>query len=90
MKTIAFLRPFTSTRVIKGRFRLSYGNGGAGQGFAFGQWTNHFESGQHATVNIIKGDVLVVTDNPAAGEVVLDGAREGVDFKVVSTMALAA
>lgn len=90
MKTITFLRPFTSTRIVKGKFRLSGRDGGSNQGFAFGQWTNHFESGQSATVNTIKGNVLVVTDNAAAGEVVLDGAKEGVDFKVLSTMALAA
>lgn len=90
MKTITFLRPFTSTRVVKGKFRLSTGNGSASHGFAFGQWTNHFESGQSATVNTIKGNVLVVTDHAAAGEVVLDGAKEGVDFAVVSTLALAA
>lgn len=90
MKTISFLRPFTSTRVIKGKFHLATPNGGTAHGFAFGQWTNHFESGQYATVTTIKGNMLVVTDNAATGEVVLDGAQEGVDFEVVSELALAA
>lgn len=90
MKTISFLRPFTSTRVIKNKFRLATPNGGLADGFAFGQWTNHFESGQFATVATLKGNMLVVTDNAAAGEVVLDGAKEGVDFEVVSDLALAA
>lgn len=89
MKTITFLRPFTSTRVVKGRFRLTYPNGGSGQGFAFRDWTNHFDVGQRAAVMPIKNGVLVVADNAAIGEVVLDGAREGVDFEVTSLTALA-
>lgn len=90
MKTIAFLRPFTSTRVIKGKFCLAGPNGNTNQGFVFQQWTNHFQRGELASVNTIKGNVLVVTDLPAAGEVVLDGATEGVDFEVVSELGLAA
>lgn len=90
MKTITFLRPFTSTRVIKGKFRLASPTGGICHGFAFREWTNHFHSGQYATVTTIKGNMLVVTDNAAAGEVVLDGAKEGLDFEVVPEMALAA
>lgn len=90
MKIISFLRPFTSTRFIKNRFLMADVNGNTRHGFAFGKWTNHFQCGQTARVSSISNDILVVTDNAAAGEVVLDGAMEGVDFKIVSTIALAA
>ena len=90
MKTITFLRPFTATRAIKGKFRLATPTGGIAQGFAFRTWSHQFRSGEVATVSTIKGDVLVVTNDAATGEVVLAGAREGVDFEIISELALAA
>lgn len=89
MKVINFLRPFSTTRIVKGKFRLSNPDGGGNHGFAFAHWDNHFEKGQKVAVHAIKqGSVLVVANNPLTGEVVLDGAREGVDFEVVSNEAV--
>lgn len=86
MKAIKFLRPFSASRVLKGKFRLAYPDGGGNHGFAFGQWENHFKQGQKVLVRPIKqGTLLVVTDNPVTGEVVLDGAVEGVDYEIAST-----
>ncbi len=84
MKVIRFLRSFRATRVIKGRFRLASVDGGRNQGYAYNTRDNQFEAGQKIMVHSIKqGSVLVVADNPILGEVVLDGAEEGVDFEVV-------
>lgn len=89
MKVISFLRSFSTTRVIKGKFRLAGPDGGGNHGFAFGHWDNHFQKGQKVAVHAIKrGSVLVVANNPLTGEVVLDGAQEGVDFEVVSNEAM--
>lgn len=88
MKIISFLRPFTAKRVLKGKFRLSYRDGGGGHGFAFGQRESHFETGQQTAVRSIKGSLLVVTGDAFTGEVVLDGAKEGCDFEVISNAVL--
>lgn len=89
MKVIHFLRSFSTTRVIKGKFRLSGADGGGTHGFAYGQRDNHFQKGQKVAVQTIKqGSMLVVANNPLTGEVVLDGAKEGVDFEVASNEAL--
>ncbi|MGV3662441.1 MAG: hypothetical protein ACO1TE_19815 [Prosthecobacter sp.] len=88
MKVISFLRSFTATRVIKGKFRLSYRDGGGAHGFAFGQRQSRFEAGQQTAVRSIKGSMLVVTGDAFIGEAVLDGAKEGLDFEVVSNAVL--
>lgn len=84
--TISFLRAFTATRMVKGKFRLAAPNGRSRQHYAFGQCLAEFCEGQKVAVARLKeGNPWVVTDNPLIGEVVLDGALEGVDFEVVES-----
>lgn len=84
MKVIRFLRPFAARRSVKGSFRLADGGGGASQCFAYAACERHFTAGEEVAVRAIKrGSVLVVADNPVMGEVVLDGATEGLDFEVL-------
>lgn len=103
MQQILFLRDFTASRVIKGRFTLrsrspgpapSLGSSGCAgaeerpeERFAFDHRPHHFASGETARVRHIlrrhAGNLLVISDNPVLGEVVLDGAREGQDYKVI-------
>lgn len=81
---ISFLRSFRATRLVKGKFRLSSPNGRSRQHYAFGACLAEFCEGQEVEVVRLKeGNPWVVIDNPLIGEVVLDGALEGVDFEVV-------
>lgn len=57
------------------------------QRFAFDHRPHHFARGETARVRHITrpnaASLLVITDNPVLGEVVLDGAQEGHDYEVL-------